>query len=110
MPPSQRGSGTGTTTTWSVPSRTREPRSHPSTTSSSSSPTPTSRPSAAITTIDDDDLGPLRMQNIMFRLLDTPGGIRFSGRRLGQDTDHVYAQLLGLEADKLDQLRNDGVL
>ena len=64
----------------------------------------------AITTIDDDDLGPLRMQNIMFRLLDTPGGIRFSGRRLGQDTDQVYAQLLGLEADKLDQLRNDGVL
>jgi crotonobetainyl-CoA:carnitine CoA-transferase CaiB-like acyl-CoA transferase len=64
----------------------------------------------AITTIDDDDLGPLRMQNIMFRLLDTPGGIRFSGRRLGQDTDEVYAQLLGLEADELDQLRNEGVV
>ena len=64
----------------------------------------------AITTIDDDDLGPLRMQNIMFRLLDTPGGIRFSGRRLGQDTDEVYAELLGLEGDKLDQLRNEGVV
>ena len=64
----------------------------------------------AITTIDDDDLGPLRMQNIMFRLRDTPGGIRFSGRRLGQDTDEVYAQLLGLEADKLDELRQEGVV
>ena len=50
------------------------------------------------------------MQNIMFRLLDTPGGIRFSGRRLGQDTDEVYAQLLGLEADKLDELRDEGVV
>lgn len=64
----------------------------------------------AITTIDDDDLGPLRMQNIMFRLLDTPGGIRFSGRRLGQDTDEVYAQLLGLDADTVDQLRTEGVV
>ena len=62
----------------------------------------------AITTVHDDDLGPLRMQNIMFRLLDTPGGIRFSGRRLGQDTDDVYAQLLGLEADELDELRAEG--
>jgi crotonobetainyl-CoA:carnitine CoA-transferase CaiB-like acyl-CoA transferase len=64
----------------------------------------------AITTIDDEDLGPLRMQNIMFRLAETPGGIRFSGRRLGQDNDEVYAQLLGIDGDKLDRLREDGVV
>jgi crotonobetainyl-CoA:carnitine CoA-transferase CaiB-like acyl-CoA transferase len=64
----------------------------------------------AITTIDDDDLGPLRMQNIMFRLLGTPGGIRFSGRRLGQNTEDVYSELLGLEGDKLARLRSDGVI
>jgi crotonobetainyl-CoA:carnitine CoA-transferase CaiB-like acyl-CoA transferase len=64
----------------------------------------------AITTIDDEDLGPLRMQNIMFRLLGTPGGIRFSGRRLGQDNDEVYAQLLGIDDDKLARLREEGVI
>jgi crotonobetainyl-CoA:carnitine CoA-transferase CaiB-like acyl-CoA transferase len=64
----------------------------------------------AITTIEDEDLGPLRMQNIMFRLLGTPGGIRFSGRRLGQNTEDVYSELLGLEGDKLDRLRSEGVI
>ena len=64
----------------------------------------------AITTIDDDDLGPLRMQNVMFRLAKTPGGIRFSGRGLGQDNDEVYAGLLGIEGDKLARLREEGVI
>ncbi len=64
----------------------------------------------AITTIDDEDLGPLRMQNIMFRLLGTPGGIRFGGRRLGQDTEDVYSELLGLDGDKLARLRTAGVI
>ncbi len=64
----------------------------------------------AITTVADEDLGPLRMQNIMFRLLGTPGGIRFSGRRLGQDTEDVYSELLGLDGEKLARLRADGVI
>ena len=50
------------------------------------------------------------MQNIMFRLAETPGGIRFSGRRLGQDNDEVYAQLLGIDGDKLARLREEGVI
>src|ERR1700730_12074053 len=44
-----------------------------------------------ITTIDDDDLGARRVQDIMFRLAETPGGIRLSGRGLGQDNDEVCA-------------------
>jgi crotonobetainyl-CoA:carnitine CoA-transferase CaiB-like acyl-CoA transferase len=59
----------------------------------------------AVTTVQDQDLGPLRMQNIMFRLTGTPGGIRFAGRGLGQDNDEVYAELLGLDSDRLDRLR-----
>jgi crotonobetainyl-CoA:carnitine CoA-transferase CaiB-like acyl-CoA transferase len=63
-----------------------------------------------ITTVLDEDLGELRMQNLMFRLGDTPGAIRFPGRKLGQDTAEVYAQLLGLHADDLAKLREAGVL
>jgi crotonobetainyl-CoA:carnitine CoA-transferase CaiB-like acyl-CoA transferase len=63
-----------------------------------------------ITTIDDEDLGPLRMQNLMFRLLDTPGQIRFGGRRLGQDNDDVYPSLLGLDAGNLAKLREEGII
>jgi crotonobetainyl-CoA:carnitine CoA-transferase CaiB-like acyl-CoA transferase len=64
----------------------------------------------AITTVEDEDLGLLKMQNLMFRLGATPGSIRHPGRRLGKDTTDVYAELLGLDGDKLDRLRADGVI
>jgi crotonobetainyl-CoA:carnitine CoA-transferase CaiB-like acyl-CoA transferase len=63
-----------------------------------------------ITTIDDEDLGPLKMQNLIFRMGDTPGSIRHGGRRLGQDTADVLDELLGISDEKLDELRNSGVV
>ncbi len=62
-----------------------------------------------ITTVDDEDLGPLRMQNLMVRLLGTPGRIRFPGRRLGQDNEEIYGEL-GLDGDDLAKLREEGVI
>jgi crotonobetainyl-CoA:carnitine CoA-transferase CaiB-like acyl-CoA transferase len=63
-----------------------------------------------ITTIDDEDLGPLKMQNLIFRMGGTPGAIRHGGRKLGQDTDSVLDDLLGISGDKLDELRSSGVV
>src|SRR6476661_621856 len=63
-----------------------------------------------ITTIDDEDLGPLKMQNLIFRMGGTPGSIRHGGRRLGQDTADVLDELLGISDEKLDELRNSGVV
>ena len=63
-----------------------------------------------ITTIEDDDLGPLKMQNLIFRMGNTPGSIRHGGRRLGQDTGDVLDELLGISGDKLDELRENGVI
>jgi crotonobetainyl-CoA:carnitine CoA-transferase CaiB-like acyl-CoA transferase len=64
----------------------------------------------AITTVEDEDLGELKMQNVMFRMKDTPGRIRFTGRRLGQDTEEILAKRLGMTAAEIDELRRDGVL
>ena len=64
----------------------------------------------AITTVDDEDLGSLRMQNVMFRMGETPGAIRFAGRRLGQDNDDVWAERLGVGPQRLAKLRADGVI
>jgi crotonobetainyl-CoA:carnitine CoA-transferase CaiB-like acyl-CoA transferase len=64
----------------------------------------------AITTVDDEDLGPLRMQNVMFRLSHSPGAIRFAGRRLGQDNEQVYGEQLGLDRERVQQLRAQGVI
>ena len=63
-----------------------------------------------ITTIDDEDLGPLKMQNVMFRMEATPGAIRFPGRRLGQDNHAFYRDALGLSRDRITDLHNRGVL
>jgi crotonobetainyl-CoA:carnitine CoA-transferase CaiB-like acyl-CoA transferase len=63
-----------------------------------------------ITTIDDEDLGPLKMQNLIFRMGGTPGAIRHGGRTLGQDTHSVLDELLGLSGDKLEELHQDGVI
>jgi crotonobetainyl-CoA:carnitine CoA-transferase CaiB-like acyl-CoA transferase len=62
-----------------------------------------------VTTVDDDDLGPIRMQNLLFRLSQTPGEIRWTGRRHGQDTDEVLAAL-GLSADRIAALRAEGAV
>jgi crotonobetainyl-CoA:carnitine CoA-transferase CaiB-like acyl-CoA transferase len=63
-----------------------------------------------VTTIDDEDLGPLKMQNVMFRMGATPGRIRHGGRRLGQDNESVFGELLGVESEKLERLHEDGVI
>jgi crotonobetainyl-CoA:carnitine CoA-transferase CaiB-like acyl-CoA transferase len=64
----------------------------------------------SVTTIEDADLGPLKMQNLFFRLSETPGSIRHGGRRLGQDNTDVLGGLLGVPDDELDALREKGVI
>ncbi|MEU9392349.1 CoA transferase [Streptomyces sp. NPDC048324] len=62
-----------------------------------------------VTTLDDPDLGPLRMQNVLFRLSDTPGAIRWAGRAHGADTTEVLTEL-GLTAAELTALREEGAV
>ncbi|MET8333267.1 CaiB/BaiF CoA transferase family protein [Streptosporangium canum] len=63
----------------------------------------------AITTVEDPELGPLRMQNVMFRLTGTPGEIRWTGRPHGADTGEVLGAL-GLTSEDLAALRDKGVV
>ena len=60
-------------------------------------------------TVDDDELGSVRMQNVLFRLSDTPGAIRWAGRPHGADTAEVLGAL-GVSADELAGLRERGVV
>jgi crotonobetainyl-CoA:carnitine CoA-transferase CaiB-like acyl-CoA transferase len=64
----------------------------------------------AVTTVDDEDLGPLRMQNVWFRMQKSPGAVRFAGRRLGQDTDDVLRDRLGLTDEAIADLHKAGVV
>jgi crotonobetainyl-CoA:carnitine CoA-transferase CaiB-like acyl-CoA transferase len=60
-------------------------------------------------TVEDPDLGPMRMQNLLFRLSATPGSIRWAGRPHGADTDDVLKEL-GLTEAEIGRLRKDGAV
>ncbi|MFE6132782.1 CaiB/BaiF CoA transferase family protein [Streptomyces sp. NPDC056437] len=63
----------------------------------------------SITEVPDPELGPLRMQNVLFRLSETPGSIRWAGRPHGADTDTVLTEL-GLTGADISALRTQGAL
>jgi formyl-CoA transferase len=58
-----------------------------------------------VTRVEDPDLGPLAMQNVFPRLSESPGGVRHTGPRLGEHTDAVLAEWLGLSGDDIGALR-----
>jgi crotonobetainyl-CoA:carnitine CoA-transferase CaiB-like acyl-CoA transferase len=62
-----------------------------------------------IQTVDDNELGPLKMQNVLFRLSKTPGEIRWAGRPHGEDTDEVLAEVV-VTREQLASLREKGVV
>ena len=49
------------------------------------------------------------MQNVLCRMLGTPGRIRWAGRRLGQDNEAVYGEL-GVSPERLAELHAAGVV
>ena len=62
-----------------------------------------------IKTIDDADFGPVRMQNVLFRLNETPGEIRHTGLSQGHDTEEVL-RALGKSTEEIGRLRDAGVV
>lgn len=62
-----------------------------------------------VQSVDDDELGSIKMQNVLFRLSGTPGGIRWPGRAHGRNTNEVLAEI-GVSAAQLHQLRERGIV
>ena len=54
--------------------------------------------------VPDDELGPLLQHNVMWRMSESPGQIKFTGRALGADTDTVLAEL-GYSQEEINTLR-----
>jgi formyl-CoA transferase len=64
----------------------------------------------AIVTMQHPALGEFPMQNVVPKLSESPGTVRWVGPELGEHTDEVLGELLGLSADDVAQLRVDGVI
>lgn len=63
----------------------------------------------SIASVDDPELGRVRMQNVLFRLSGSPGAIRWAGRPIGADNGEVYGEL-GLDDETLAALTDEGVI
>lgn len=54
--------------------------------------------------------GELKMQNVAPKLSQTPGGIRAPAPELGQHNDEIFRDLLGLDDERLQALRGQGIV
>lgn len=63
-----------------------------------------------ITTVEDPVLGSVRMQNVLYRMSQTPGQIKWTGRKMGQDTHDVLAQTLEISEERITQLEKLGII
>ena len=55
-------------------------------------------------------LGEFAMQNVVPKLSDTPGEIRWVGPELGEHTDEVLGDLLDIDDVALAELRHAGII
>jgi crotonobetainyl-CoA:carnitine CoA-transferase CaiB-like acyl-CoA transferase len=60
--------------------------------------------------VDDPDFGQIVVQDVIARLSKTPGRVRFPGRALGQDTDEILGQELGMSQESIAELRAAGII
>ncbi|MFF2555317.1 CaiB/BaiF CoA transferase family protein [Nocardia sp. NPDC058058] len=70
---------------------------------------PQYRALGTIAELPDAELGRVRMQNVLFRLSETPGRIRWTGPPLGAHTAEVLGRY-GVDPDALAELRAAGVV
>ncbi|MBI2226506.1 MAG: CoA transferase, partial [Betaproteobacteria bacterium] len=60
--------------------------------------------------VPDDEFGTVTMPNVVPKLSATPGAIRHSGHRVGQDTRRVLMELAELSAEEIAQLEAQHVI
>ncbi len=60
--------------------------------------------------VEDPEIGPFPMQNVIPRLSETPGKVRWTGPKLGQHNAEVYEKVLGLGEEEQDDLRERGII
>jgi crotonobetainyl-CoA:carnitine CoA-transferase CaiB-like acyl-CoA transferase len=63
-----------------------------------------------ITTVEDPKLGPIKMQNVLYRMSQTPGEIKWTGRQKGEDTNEILTETLGFSEDKILELNAAGII
>ena len=63
-----------------------------------------------LTKVDDAALGKILMQNVIYKLSETPGEIRFTGRSLGEDSREILSELVELSDSDIKDLHNRRII
>ncbi|MBM3505976.1 MAG: CoA transferase [Alphaproteobacteria bacterium] len=63
-----------------------------------------------IVTVRDPRVGEVAVPNVVPRLTETPGAVKWLGPALGQDSDQVLRDLVGLSLDRIATLKANGVV
>ena len=64
----------------------------------------------AIVRVPHPEFGDVAMQNVVPRLSETPGSIRHCGPELGEHTDEILTSILGMNPEKIAQLKTNGII
>ena len=68
------------------------------------------RENGNVTELDDPDLGRVRMQNVVPRLRNHPGEVWRTAPALGEDSEVVYHDTLGLSRERIAEMRTEGTI
>ena len=60
--------------------------------------------------VQDDRVGELSIPNLVPRLSDTPGSIKWLGPRLGEHNDEIFKTELGMTVEEIERLKAKGVV
>lgn len=63
-----------------------------------------------VTQIDHPSCGPLKLVNTPVKYSSSKPGIRMPPPTLGQHTDEILADVLGMKAGEIEELRGEGVV
>ena len=64
----------------------------------------------AIVSVDHPQFGPVRMQNVVPKLSDTPGEVRHVGPELGEHNKHVFEHILSMNAQQITDYKSRGII
>lgn len=71
---------------------------------------PQNKARGTIIEVDDPDIGPVKVQNVVPRLSKTPGRIRSGAPRLGQHNTEIYEGRLGFSKEEMEALKAEGII
>ena len=63
-----------------------------------------------IITVEDADLGPVRMQAVIPKMMNHAGSVWRSGPQLGEDNEIVFKEWLGMSTERFERLRAADVI